>query len=560
MRRRDRRLPPLAAAEGPAAAGGSALPAAGGSQRDPRLYRPRGGRRHGGRGGDGDDGGSRTYRSTSPAAPRGSRSGRAAPAGRFPWALTPAPRLPLPARPPQQEGGGQPRGGGRRAGTAPRPRARRRPPPLRAPARARGREPGQPLRAPPRGRLTCRRAPLPGRGGDGHGHGHRHGHAAPPAAPRRLRKRCRWPPRAGVPGEQTALLTSLAASPAAGLAVAVIHAVQDDQGKGEEAKLHPAPLGWAASSSGSEGRRRPAACGAASGGGRAGGRRSAAGQRLPRGPAGAHTPPASPLGRCELGAASSISPALRGEGGGGGGGKLGSWLSRSPPFAGAPRETKKRKPETPGRGRRGAAERSHRAPQLLPASGGRALPLGTPLRPGDGLSAEGKRYLSRRRGAPRPHALRSRARRGEAAPPTFRGAAPPPSRPAAGAGERLRAAGQPPAGRRGPAAGARARRGGRRGLPATCGRRPRRAYPPPPHTPPPPPSLRPLLLCGGAGAVGRGAAAAAAGPCGLRGDARRRGTEVVLRDERSRRPALAPPGAAPRPRPRLRRALTPARR
>lgn len=245
---------------------------------------------------------------------------------------------------------------------------------------------------------------------------------------------------------------------------------------------------------------------------------------------------------------------------GGGGEKLGSWLSRSPPFAGAPRETKKRKPETPGRGRRGAAERSHRAPQLLPASGGRALPLGTPLRPGDGLSAEGKRYLSRRRGAPRPHALRSRARRGEAAPPTFRGAAPPPSRPAAGAGERLRAAGQPPAGRRGPAAGARARRGGRRGLPATCGRRPRRAYPPPPTPPPPPPSLRPLLLCGGAGAVGRGAAAAAAGPCGLRGDARRRGTEVVLRYERSRRPALAPPGAAPRPRPRLRRALTPARR
>lgn len=65
-------------------------------------------------------------------------------------------------------------------------------------------------------------------------------------------------PRAALPRgapEQPAPLTSLAASPAAGLAVAVVHAVQDDQGKGEEAKLHPGPLGWAACSGGSEGWR-----------------------------------------------------------------------------------------------------------------------------------------------------------------------------------------------------------------------------------------------------------------------------------------------------------------
>lgn len=74
--------------------------------------------------------------------------------------------------------------------------------------------------------------------------------------------------------------------------MAVIHTVQDDQGKGEEAKPHPGPLGRA----GSLLRRRRA--------GRAEGAAAAAG---------AHAPPAALNARCELAAPSSIAPAVRGE-------------------------------------------------------------------------------------------------------------------------------------------------------------------------------------------------------------------------------------------------------
>lgn len=236
--------------------GGKQLPAR------PRLHRPRGAEHAVGAGGRAP-----TARHSRPRQPR-------APAGRFPSELTSTPLLPLPARPPQQHGGEQPPWSGRHAGTAPGSL----PPHVRA--RCRGAGAG----------LTCRRAALP-RGGS---------------------RSC----PAGGPGEQPAPLTSLAASPAAGLAVAVIHAVQDDQGKGEETKLHPAPLGWAASSGGSEGRRgrRRAGRGGAGGG---------SGQRLPLGTAGVYTPLAALLGSCELTAASSISPALRGERGE----KLGPGLS-----------------------------------------------------------------------------------------------------------------------------------------------------------------------------------------------------------------------------------------
>lgn len=204
--------------------------------------------------------GTRTDRSASPAAPRGSRSGRAGP---FPSQLKSAPLLPLPARPLQQEAGGQPRGG------------------VATPTGPRGLPPPSvPARSPRAGSRGTRSAP---RGGDGSpaaelsssaGRGRA---GSSPAATLLPRKHSCALPRCGVPNERAALLTSLAASPAAGLAVAVIHTVQDDQGKGEKAKLHPGPLKWAACSSGSEGRLRPDACGVASGPGRGGGRRSAAG-------------------------------------------------------------------------------------------------------------------------------------------------------------------------------------------------------------------------------------------------------------------------------------------
>lgn len=170
----------------------------------PRLHRPQGRTRRGGRE-------PCAYRSafSSPAAPG---SGRSLPIGAHVHAAPPAPGSTS-----AQDGGEQPRGAVAR-------RARPLLPRLSPAAAPRARPvPAEPERGSPAGER-----PFPA--------------GAPAAAP------------AGVPSEPPAPLTSFAASPAAGLAVAVIHAVQDDQGKGEEAKLHPGPLGWADSSGGSEGR------------------------------------------------------------------------------------------------------------------------------------------------------------------------------------------------------------------------------------------------------------------------------------------------------------------
>lgn len=63
------------------------------------------------------------------------------------------------------------------------------------------------------------------------------GHSPAPSESREPgRESCDPPPGPAHPGGVGP--TSLTASPSVALAVAVIHAVQDDEGKGEEAKLH----------------------------------------------------------------------------------------------------------------------------------------------------------------------------------------------------------------------------------------------------------------------------------------------------------------------------------
>lgn len=59
-------------------------------------------------------------------------------------------------------------------------------------------------------------------------------------------------------GGRAARLTSLAASPAAALAVRVVHAVEDDEGAGEEAKLHPSAAGWPLAAAATGGRQTAA--------------------------------------------------------------------------------------------------------------------------------------------------------------------------------------------------------------------------------------------------------------------------------------------------------------
>lgn len=226
-----------------------------------------------------------------------------------------------------------------------------------------------------------------------------------------------------------------------------------------------------------------------------------------------------------------------------------AWLSRSSPCSGSPRETKRgrgkkkktkikniNKSETPGRGRSGVTE----SPNFF--CSGRARPLGTPLRPGDGLSGGGKRYLSRRRGAPRPQPLRSRARRGQAAPPPVPTTTTPPTplhpphtHPLPSAARPRRHPAPPP----GPASSPPRAAAGRGSRPHAGSVRD--GAPPlaplrrlSPHPPPPPASF---MRRGGG--CQPGAAAAAAGPCGPGGDAGRRDVGGAAG------PAIPPPGPGP---------------
>lgn len=208
--------------------------------------------------------------------------------------------------------------------------------------------------------------------------------------------------------------------------MAVIHTVQDDQGKGEEAKPHPGPLGRA----GSLLRRRRA--------GRAEGAAAAAGaSRASR------CPESAPRTR---GAFQHRPCAARRERGGKRG--RGSARLSGPPLSPAllgkkQNEEKKQKSSVRAAGASGASERSHREPQLFSPALPRAQPP-DPRAPGRAVSLA-SRYLSRREGAPRPHALRSQHGGAGAASPTFGGAAPQPARPVGGAAEPLGSAGLPPA-------------------------------------------------------------------------------------------------------------------
>lgn len=193
----------------------------------------------------------------------------------------------------------------------------------------------------------------------------------------------------------------------------------------------------------------------------------------------------------------------------------------SPPPSPALSKKQKRKIKNTGRGGSGeppGAPTFSAKQRTSPAARYPGAPRGRAVR-------RGKALFIPAQGRTPPTGAQVAGTAGRSLPPTFCGAAPRPSRPAAGPGERLRAAGQHPAGRRGPAAAGawmRVRLGGEGAggsRPHTGSVRPAPSTGPPGRPPPPAPFTR----RGGAGAVSRGQRGAGSGAVRV---ARRRGAAV----------------------------------